>query len=126
MLRNERIDETGLMDACCDEVGEEAVRAARAALLDVETTRDLAAIFRALSDPTRVRIMSVLARGEFCVNDLAAAMEMGQSAVSHQLSDLRELQLVRARREGRHIFYRLDDDHVERLFAVGLEHVIHG
>ena len=100
--------------------------AARAALPDDATAVELATIFKALSDPTRVRIMSVLAHGAFCVSDLAAALEMSQSAVSHQLSDLRELHLVRAQREGRHIFYRLDDDHVERLFAVGLEHVKHG
>ena len=100
MLQSEPMDNTERFDDCCDEVGAEAVAAARAALPDAETARDLAAIFRALSDPTRVRIMSALARGEFCVNDLAAALEMGQSAVSHQLSDLRELHLVRARPRG--------------------------
>jgi len=99
---------------------------ARAALIAPATARELAALFKALSDPTRVRIMSALARREFCVNDLAAALEMTQSAISHQLSDLRELRIVRHRREGRHIFYRLDDEHVETLFAEGLEHVWHG
>ncbi len=88
--------------------------------------RDLAAIFKALADPTRVRIMSALAGREFCVNDLAAGLDMGQSAVSHQLSDLRGQGLVTARRAGRHVFYRLADDHVEQLFAVGLEHVSEG
>ena len=104
----------------CDQVNEGDVRAAQAGLIAPATARELAALFKALSDPTRVRIMSALARREFCVNDLAAALEMTQSAVSHQLSDLRELRVVRYRRDGRHIFYRLDDEHVEALFAEGL------
>jgi ArsR family transcriptional regulator, lead/cadmium/zinc/bismuth-responsive transcriptional repressor len=95
----------------------------RAGMVSQPVARDLAAIFKALADPTRVRIISALAGREFCVNDLAAGLEMGQSAVSHQLSDLRAMGLVTARRAGRHVFYRLADDHVEQLFAVGLEHV---
>jgi ArsR family transcriptional regulator len=126
MLQNEPTIQPISLDDCCDEIDGEDVDAARAALPNLKTARALAAIFKALSDPTRVRIMSALARVEFCVNDLAAALEMGQSAVSHQLSALSELHLVRSRREGRHIFYRLDDDHVEQLLAVGLKHVIHG
>jgi len=126
MLQSELMNTTEPLNDCCDEIGAEAVAAARAALPDDATAVALATIFKALSDPTRVRIMLVLAHGAFCVSDLAAALEMSQSAVSHQLSDLRELHLVRAQREGRHIFYQLDDNHIERLFAVGLEHVKHG
>jgi ArsR family transcriptional regulator, lead/cadmium/zinc/bismuth-responsive transcriptional repressor len=110
----------------CGPADEATVRAVRSGMIELPTARDLAAIFKALADPTRVRIMSALAGREFCVNDLAAALDMGQSAVSHQLSDLREMRLVAARREGRHVFYRLADDHIELLFAVGLEHVKEG
>jgi ArsR family transcriptional regulator len=85
----------------------------------------LAQIFRALADPTRVRIVSVLAEVELCVGDLAAVLGMSVSAVSHQLRLLRELRVVRKRREGKHVYYALDDEHVEDLFARGLEHVRH-
>jgi ArsR family transcriptional regulator, lead/cadmium/zinc/bismuth-responsive transcriptional repressor len=109
----------------CETSVEEDVQAARAHLLEPDVASRLAGVFKALSDPTRLRLISALAEREFCVNDLAAALEMGQSAVSHQLSDMREKHLVRFRREGRHIFYRLDDEHVHDLFALGLAHIKH-
>jgi DNA-binding transcriptional ArsR family regulator len=92
---------------------------------DVTAVR-LAETFKALSDPTRVRIVSLLAEAELCVCDLAAALGMSQSAVSHQLRTLRDLRLVHWRREGRKIFYALDDEHVADLYRRGLEHVAHG
>ena len=95
-------------------------------LLDDSTAIRLAETFKALSDPTRVRIVSLLAEAELCVCDLAAALGMSQSAVSHQLRSLRDLRLVRWHREGRQIFYTLDDEHVADLFRRGLEHVAHG
>ena len=95
-------------------------------LVEDSTAELLAEMFRALSDPTRVRMVSLLADAELCVCDLAAALGMSQSAVSHQLRTLRDLRLVRWRREGRQIFYVLDDDHVADLFRRGLEHVAHG
>ena len=90
------------------------------------TASDLAELFKALGDPTRVRILSALNDAEVCVGDLAGALGMGQSAVSHQLKYLRGKGLVAARRDGKHVFYRLDDDHVRRLFTQGLEHVLYG
>ncbi len=95
-------------------------------LLDEDGAARLAETFKALSDPTRLRIVSLLAGSELCVYDLAAALGMGQSAVSHQLRTLRDLRLVRWRREGRQIYYTLDDEHVADLFRRGLEHVEHG
>ena len=85
----------------------------------------LADTFRALSDPTRLRLVSLLAGDELRVCDLAAALGMSQSAISHQLRTLPDLRLVRRRREGRQMFYRLDDDHVADLIRQGLEHVAH-
>ena len=115
------------IESCdCAEPDVDNVRAVRGHLMADATSQGLADLFRALADPTRVRILSALAETEVCVNDLAEALGMGQSAVSHQLGYLREARLVRARRDGRHVFYRLDDDHVRGLFAQGLEHVIHG
>ena len=83
----------------------------------------LAETFRALGDPTRVRILDALSRTELCVCDLADRLGLSESAVSHQLRLLRSLRLVRSRRAGRLVFYTLDDDHITRLFAQGLEHV---
>jgi DNA-binding transcriptional ArsR family regulator len=94
-------------------------------LVDPLTAERLAQVFRALADPTRVRIVSALAEAELCVGDLAAAVGMSISAVSHQLRLLRELRVVRKRREGKHIYYALDDEHVGDLFERGLEHVQH-
>jgi DNA-binding transcriptional ArsR family regulator len=94
-------------------------------LLDEPSALRLAELFKALSDPTRVRMLSALAAGELCVCDIAAALDMTQSAISHQLRVLRQLRLVRRRRDGQMAFYTLDDEHVSDLFRQGLEHVLH-
>jgi DNA-binding transcriptional ArsR family regulator len=83
----------------------------------------LAETFRALGDPTRVRILDALSRDELCVCDLAALLGLGASTVSHQLRLLRHLRLVRARRDGRLVYYALDDHHIVALFHQGLRHV---
>jgi ArsR family transcriptional regulator len=92
-------------------------------LLDDETASALAETFKVLGDPTRVRILDALARSETPVCDLAEGLGVTQSAVSHQLRLLRSMRLVRARRDGRHIYYALDDDHILKLFKQGIEHV---
>ncbi len=112
---------------CEDEHADEAVvHAAIRHLIDDETASRLAETFRALSDTTRVRIVSALRQTELCVGDLARCLNMEQSAVSHQLRLLRQLRLVRARRQGRHVYYALDDEHIHGLFLQGLDHVRHG
>ena len=117
-----------MTESSCTEtyVHQDRVQAAMSAVLDDATAVRLAETFKALSDPSRVRIVSLLAEAELCVCDLAAALDMSQSAVSHQLRTLRDLRLVRWRREGRQIFYTLDDEHVADLFRMGLDHVSHG
>jgi ArsR family transcriptional regulator len=92
-------------------------------LLGESAVDALAETFKVLGDATRVRILDALARAELCVHDLAALVGLNQSAVSHQLRLLRGMRLVRTRRDGRQIFYALDDDHIVRLFEQGLEHV---
>jgi len=99
------------------------MRAVRATLIPPALAGTLAETFRALGDPTRVRILDALARAELCVCDIATLLSLTESAVSHQLRLLRGLRLVRSRRAGRMVFYALDDDHITRLFAQGLEHV---
>jgi len=97
--------------------------ALRRALIPSPHVSTLAETFRALGDPTRVRVLDALSHAELCVCDLARLLGLTESATSHQLRILRSLRLVRTRRAGRMIFYALDDDHITRLFAQGLEHV---
>jgi ArsR family transcriptional regulator len=119
--------ERGEVVACdVEAIDPERVALVMASMIDEATTLGLAEIFRALGDPTRVRILHALAASELCVCDLAAILGMSQSAVSHQLRLLRSLRLVRHRREGRMVYYALDDDHIEKLLAQGLDHVAHG
>ena len=94
-------------------------------MIDAGTADILAETFEALADPNRVRLISALFGRELCVCDLAAVLGMSQSAVSHQLRYLRALRLVRARKEGRVVYYNLDDDHIRDLFQRGLDHVRH-
>lgn len=94
--------------------------------LDERVAADLAALFSTLSDANRVRIIAALADKELNVSELAAQVGLSHSAVSHQLRHLRQMRLVRARKEGRYVYYHLDDEHVRELFRYGLEHVRHG
>ena len=94
----------------------------RQPLSDVSASA-LAETFRALGDLTRVRMLDALAHSELCVQDLAARLHLTESAVSHQLRLLRNMRLVRTRRDGRLVFYALDDQHIVGLFEQGLEHV---
>lgn len=86
----------------------------------------LAELFSALSDASRIRIIAQLIDGEMSVRAIADGLGMTESAVSHQLRGLRQMHLVRARKAGRQVFYSIDDDHVSRLFTLGLDHVQHG
>lgn len=83
----------------------------------------LAETFKVLGDETRVRLLDALSRSELCVHDLAGLLGLTSSAVSHQLRLLRGMRLVRPRRDGRLVYYALDDDHIVKLLAQGLEHV---
>jgi len=114
------------IDRCAEIiVNAEKVNQARQTLLEEPAATHLAAIFKALADPTRVRIVSILARTELCVGDLAATLGMTQSAISHQLRLMREMRLVKSRKDGRMVYYALDDEHIEDLFQRGLEHIQH-
>src|SRR5215211_2120598 len=95
----------------------------KAQLLSEVSVAALAETFKVLGDITRVRILDALSRTELCVRDIAELLHLSESAVSHQLRLLRGARLVRPRRAGQQIFYTLDDQHIVRLFARGLEHV---
>ena len=94
-------------------------------LLDAEKITRLSETFKALSDPTRLNIIYVLSKDSLCVCDIAHVLDMTQSAISHHLRVLRNLKLVKFRKEGKMVIYSLDDDHVLELFRQGLDHVKH-
>ena len=110
---------------CCDYIHthDETVAAVRAQMPGEDTLYDLAELFRIFGDSTRIRILYVLFEAEMCVCDIATVLGMTQSAVSHQLRALKNARLVKARREGKTVFYALADDHVKTIVYQGLEHV---
>ena len=110
---------------CCEEsvVHTDLVSSVRARLPEENRMQDLAELFKIFGDTTRIRILFVLFESEMCVCDLASLLGMSQSAVSHQLQILRQSDLVKWRRDGKVIYYSLDDEHVNNLFYQGLVHV---
>ncbi|MGD8561951.1 MAG: metalloregulator ArsR/SmtB family transcription factor [Desulfarculaceae bacterium] len=103
----------------------ERVARARKEVQAMEETEAMARIFKALGDPTRLGILSALLGGEMCVCDLAAFLGLSDSATSHQLRRLRDLALVRTRRQGQVLYYSLQDEHVYQLIRICLDHVRH-
>jgi ArsR family transcriptional regulator, lead/cadmium/zinc/bismuth-responsive transcriptional repressor len=96
-------------------------------VLDLDDAQLLAERFKLLSDPSRLRIVyALLEGGELCVSDLAGLVEVSESATSHQLRQLRLAGLVRARKQGREVFYRIADSHIRLLLDVAVEHYLHG
>ena len=112
------------MDRCQEKVLHQTqVEKAIKNIPDSVTLQSLTDIFKALSEPSRLKIVTALATCELCVCDLAAVSGSSESAVSHQLRILRNLKIVRYRREGKIVFYRLDDDHVKSLINQSIQHV---
>lgn len=111
----------------CEEYREhpETVCLAKAELLPENVIQQLAETFKILGDATRIKILCVLDGREMCVCDIAEALSMGQSAISHQLRVLRGARLVKFRRDGKEAWYSLDDHHVVDLMHQGLEHISH-
>jgi ArsR family transcriptional regulator, lead/cadmium/zinc/bismuth-responsive transcriptional repressor len=110
---------------CCDEreTHEELLKLVAERMPAEDTLYDLAELFKVFGDSTRIRILYVLFEAEVCVCDLAQALQMTQSAISHQLKILKQSRLVSARREGKQVFYALADDHVRSIIAQGREHI---
>ena len=110
---------------CCDLLcaHEDAVEAVRRAMPDEDTLYDLTELFHVFSDSTRMRILYALFSAELCVCDIATLLGLTQSAISHQLRLLKSARLVKARREGKTVFYALADDHVKTIINQGLDHV---
>lgn len=110
---------------CCEteEIHEELLKIVSETMPAEEELYDLAELFKVFGDSTRIRILFVLFEAEVCVCDLAQALHMTQSAISHQLRILKQNKLVKSRREGKSIFYSLADGHVRTIIAQGREHI---
>ena len=89
-----------------------------------EILEQIAELFKGFCDPTRVHILALLQQRERCVSEIAEAVELSQSAISHQLRLLKQMHLIKFRREGKNILYSLADDHVRTILEMGLEHVM--
>ena len=110
---------------CCEvnEVHSSVLQKIIAEMPDEIELYNLAELFKVFGDSTRIRILYVLFEAEVCVCDLASALNMNQSAISHQLKILKQNKLVKARREGKSVFYSLADDHVRMIISKGQEHI---
>lgn len=109
----------------CTYIHEEVVKAVKEQMPDEIELYELAELFKVFGDTTRIKILYALFASEMCVCDIAALLGMSQSAVSHQLRVLKQARLVKNRREGKIVYYSLDDDHVEKIFEQGLDHIKH-
>jgi DNA-binding transcriptional ArsR family regulator len=96
---------------------------AQDSILPLDDARAVARFFQALADPTRVRLLKALAEGEWCVTDLTDALQMDQPAISHQLKYLRDMGLVRWKKDGRHVYYTLGDSHLRDILLSSLAYL---
>ena len=108
----------------CDVIHEDTVNQVRAKTPQEETLYDLAELFKVFGDSTRIKILWALDEAEMCVCDIAFLLNMTQSAISHQLRVLKQAELVKSRREGKIVFYSIEDEHVKQIFDQGLIHIL--
>jgi DNA-binding transcriptional ArsR family regulator len=120
---NDKVGGAAAVSPACDGPHLDSTGARALALMDARVVEALAETFRALGDPTRVRILDALAGGELCVCDIATLVRISESAVSHQLRLLRGMRLVRPRRAGRLVYYAIDDHHILALLNQARTHV---
>ncbi len=107
----------------CDIIHQEVVDEVQSRMPKEETLYDLAEFFKVFGDSTRIRILWALAESEMCVCDIANLLNMTQSAISHQLRVLKQAALVKYRRDGKIVYYSLDDDHVKQIIDQGMAHI---
>ena len=120
-MKGTKKDNRAICEVLC--INERKVASARRAMKPDATLFKLAATFKVLGDPTRTKIISALLQEELCVCDLASLIGISQSAISHQLRVLRNMNLVKYRKDGRIAYYSLDDDHISAILTAGLKHV---
>lgn len=117
------MNETNVDFCNCNVIHEDVVREVKNNIPKEATLFELAELFKVLGDGTRVKILYALLSSEMCVCDIAALLQMTQSAISHQLRVLKQSRLVKYRREGKVVYYSLDDEHVKQIFDQGLIHI---
>jgi ArsR family transcriptional regulator, lead/cadmium/zinc/bismuth-responsive transcriptional repressor len=118
------MEERGNIESCnCTIIHEDIVSKVKNCIPEEETLYDLAELFKVFGDSTRIKILCALFQAEMCVCDIAALLSMSQSAISHQLRVLKQARLVKYRKEGKVVYYSLDDDHVKHIFDQGLIHI---
>ena len=126
MTEAEKIQiEQEVEDGSCEfmHVHEEIVEKVEGVMPDEQQLLDLSEFFKVFGDSTRIKILYVLSQAEMCVCDIANLLQMGQSAISHQLRVLKQMRLVKYRRDGKTVFYSLADSHIETILAQGMEHI---
>lgn len=111
------------LECDCGTIHNEVVTDVKGKMLDDESLLDMSDFYKALSDSTRLKIINALYQHELCVCDISCLLNMTKSAVSHQLKNLKELNLIKARRQGKCIYYSLADKHVNAVFEITIEHV---
>ncbi|MDR5586251.1 MULTISPECIES: metalloregulator ArsR/SmtB family transcription factor [Clostridium] len=117
-------NESNFVESCkCNIIHEDTVMKVKDSLPQEETLYDLAEFFKVFGDSTRIKIICALFESELCVCDMAALLGMTQSAISHQLRTLKSARLVKFRREGKVIYYSLDDEHIKHIFDEGFKHI---
>lgn len=104
-------------------IHEDIIHKVSGRMLGEDTVVSLANFFKVFGDPTRLKILHALSISEMCVCDIAALLDMSQSAISHQLRVLRESRLIKYRRDGKVVYYSLDDHHIHEIFDQGLTHI---
>ncbi|NLK27818.1 MAG: winged helix-turn-helix transcriptional regulator [Clostridiales bacterium] len=115
---------TEAIERCsCDVIHEDVVHEVKGKMPEEETLYDLAEFFKVFGDSTRIKILWALDAAEMCVCDIAALLNMTQSAISHQLRVLKQANLVKNRKDGKVVYYSLDDDHIRQIFDQGLIHI---
>jgi DNA-binding transcriptional ArsR family regulator len=109
----------------CSVIHEVQINEVKNKMFEDELLFDLADFFKVLGDSTRIRIICALFESELCVCDIASVLNMTQSAISHQLKTLKQARLVKSRRDGKTMYYALDDEHVQKIFDLGIIHLTH-
>ena len=118
------MEESNKIESCsCTVIHQDIVDKVRKHIPAEESLYDLAELFKVFGDTTRIKMLCVLFQSEMCVCDIAAVLNMTQSAISHQLRVLKQARLVKYRKEGKSVYYSLDDEHVKSIFDQGLIHV---
>ncbi len=112
------------MGCDCDVIHEDVVKNAKVKMSEEEVLLNIADFYKALADSTRIKIIDLLDHSEMCVCDISVLLNMTKSAVSHQLKNLREMNLIKARREGKEVWYSLADKHVKEVFDISMQHIL--